>query len=376
MRYACLLWKHKLLIAMVSMVPTAVVALALSLWPRKYTATLVYERPLAESRYSVLLQRFYSQENLDKIADRLREQGLTDYAQRLDKARVRQSFGRLVRFEVSPMYPRRLQTTDPATSTQISAFQARLLFVQVFGDSEPGVRKFATMVTANIESVLPIYEIRNDLKESIQKYRLLAAEIEDTRFALTLDLEKERKKLEKLKAIDAAPSEAVPDSIVLQFNDVQNSREFLPLSYQVRAVQSRIIDLQETLANNARKYAFYLQVLDLDDRLLSRIEESVLTYCTAGQFMDFLTQQLQACEEDALSDYLKSTLRKTENLMLVNTRAGEKPVVYPMRKGVVRNSGLAFVVSLMVALFAAVLAESRLRQGSSQPAPSGSRLSQ
>ena len=122
-----------------SVVPAVTVALLLSLWPRKYTATFVYERPLSESQHSVLVRRFYSQENLDKIINRLREQELADYAVRLDKARVEQSFDKLIRFEVSPMYPKRLQTTDPTTSEKISEFQARLLFVRVIANSEPQV---------------------------------------------------------------------------------------------------------------------------------------------------------------------------------------------------------------------------------------------
>jgi len=302
LRYLCLLWKHKVQIAVISLVPAAIVALVLVLWPRKYTATFVYERPLAEIQYTVLQRRFYSQENLDKIAGRLREQGLTDYAGRLDKARVRQSFDKLIRFEVAPMYPRRLQTTDPATSTQISAFEAKLLFVRVFGSSEPEVRKVAAIVMGNVESVLPIYDIRKDLKESMQRYRLLAAEIEDTRFELTLELQQEQTKLEKLNSVGGAVPEATQSGIVLQFDDVQKSREFLPLSYQVRAVQSTIIDMQETLAANAKKYEFYLQVLDLNDRLLSRIEESILTYYTAEQFIGSLHEQLPSGEEGALAE--------------------------------------------------------------------------
>ncbi len=376
LRYLYLLWKHKVLIAVISMVPAAVVALALSLWPRKYAATFVYERPLAESQFSVLLQRFYSQENLDKIAGRLRDQGLADYAGRLDKARYRQSFDKLIRFEVSPMYPRRLQTTDPATSAQISNFQASLLFVRVFGDSVQEVLKVTTVVMGDIEDILPIYDIRNDLKQSLQRYRLLAAEIEDTRFTLSLDLQKEQARLEKLQTVDAVASNGTQEGIVLQFDDVQGSHEFLPLSYQVRAVRSRIIDLQETLAGNTRKYEFYLQVLALHECLLTRIEESVLTYYTARQFVDSLREQLLACEEEALSDYLKSYIRKTENLVLVNTRAGERPVVYPVRKGVVRNGGLAFAVSLMVAMLAAVVSEYRSRLSDPRAASPGARSPQ
>lgn len=384
-RYLWLLWKHRFLIALVSVVPAALVALLLWLWPHRYSATYVYERPLSESQYNVLLRRFHSQENLDKLINRLREQGLADYARRLNEARIDQSCEKLIRFEVSPMYPRRLQTTDPATSELISAFQARLLFVKVIGSSEREVLDVAAIVTGNIESVLPIYDIRNDLKESNQRFKNLAAEIEDNRFTVTLDLQREQARLEKLEEVDGAIrgpdaqarsdalgslaegersrvgtfSELAQSNLILQFHDVRNSREYLPLPYQIRAVQSKIIDLRETLNRDNEKYRFYLHVLDLNNRLLRRIEESLLTYYTVQQFMDFLGEELLACKDQAVSDYLRSYIRRTENLISVHTRAGEQPVVHPVSREVARDSALAFVVFLMVALFTAVLVEYR-----------------
>jgi len=359
LRYLRLLWERRWLVLGGSLLPALLVASVLSLWPRRYTATFVYERPLTESEYSVLQRRFYSQENLDKIIGRLQERGLTRYVQQLDQARTQQSFDSLIRFEVSPMYPRRLQTTDPCTSEKISGFKARLLSVKVFGNSEGEVAEIATVVTGNIESVLPIYDIRNHLKESLQKLRTDAAKIEDDRFKLSIDLQKEKAKLEKLKALEVAPAEALQGGLVLQFNNVQKSREYLPLSYQVQAMQSKIVDLQETLVSNTEKYNFYLQVLDLNNRLLGKIEESLLTYYTAQEYLGFLGEQLLACKEQTLCDHLKSYIRNTENLVLVNTRAGEKPVVYPMPKGAVKNGALTFILFLMLATFSAVLLEHR-----------------
>jgi hypothetical protein len=217
-------------------------------------------------------------------------------------------------------------------------------------------------MTNNVESILPLYDARNELKESIQRYQTLAAQIEDNRFALTLDIQAEQGKLQKLKGVEGAVTQTAQDNIVLQFTDVKNSSEFLPLPNQVLAIQSRIIDLQETLASDNEKYGFYLKVLDLNSRLLKRIEESLLTDYTVQQFLAFLSEQLLACEENSVADYLKSYIRKTENLVLVNTRAGEKPVVYPVPKGTARNSILAFVLFLMIALFAAVLSEHRRRR--------------
>lgn len=355
----------------ISIGPAVAVALLLFLWPSRYTATSVYERQLSESQYSVLLRRFYSQENLDKIIAHLREQGLAGYASRLDKARVRQSFDKLIRFEVSPMYPRRLQTTDPNMSTQISNFQAKLLYVKVFGSSEPQVLKAGAIVTNNLENVLPLYDIRNGLKDSIQEYKKLAAEIEDKRFSLTVDLQKEQAKLLKLKSVEGVAAQPGQDNIVLQFNDMKNSSEFLPLSYQVLAVQSRIIDLQESVTGDGEKYAYYLKVLDLNNRLLSQIEGNLLTDYTVEQFLGSLGEQLQASQDTAATDYLKSYIRKTENLIQMNTRAGEMPAVYLVSKKIAKNSVLTFVVFLMIALFTAVLSEYRRQRCNLRPGSPG-----
>ncbi|MCL5281941.1 MAG: hypothetical protein M1376_18760 [Planctomycetes bacterium] len=113
-----------------------------------------------------------------------------------------------------------------------------------------------------------------------------------------------------------------------------------------------------------------MQVLDLDNRLLAKIEESLLTYYTAQQYLGFLGEQLQACKDQAIADHLKSYLRQTENLVQVNTRAGEKPVVFPVPKGVVKNTVLAFLLFLMIAMFAAVLLE-HWRQRQRRLVPNG-----
>jgi hypothetical protein len=371
LRYFRLLWSHRLLLAVSSLLPAVAAALLLSLWPRRYTATLVYERPLAEREYSVLLRRFSSRENLDKIIDRLQEKGLADYARRLSEAQTEESFDRLVHFEVAPIYPKRLQTTDPATSERISTFQARLLSVRATGHSAQEVSAVSAVLMDNLENVLPLYDIRNSLKDAIQQFRVRAAEIEDTRFLLQLDRQKEEAKLKKLQGLQGVVPETGTGDVVLQFTDVQNSREFLPLSYQIRAVQSKIIDLEETLRSNNEKYNYYVQVLDLDERLLRQVEDSLLTDYTVPQFLAFLGEQLLAGQDEAVCDYLKSYLRKTENLVQVNTRAGEKPVVYPVAKHVVRGGALTLAVFLMVGALVAVVLEHRRERDRRPPAKCG-----
>ena len=66
---------------------------------------------------------------------------------------------------------------------------------------------------------------------------------------------------------------------------------------------------------------------------------------------------MQACDENTMVDYLKSYIRKTQGLMLVNTRAGEQPIVYPVSKYTVKRAVLALIVFLMIMTFIAVVQE-------------------
>jgi hypothetical protein len=404
LRYLRLLWGHRGLILVGSLLPTLLIALVLYLWPDKYTVTFFYERRLAETEYNVLLRRFRSQENLDKLVGRLQEQGLTRYVRKLDRAQTQESLDKLIRFEVLPAYPLRLQTTDPCSSERISAFRAKLLSVQITGSSAQEAAGAGTIVTANIEDILPLYDLRNYLKDSLTKLRGDAAKIEEDRSKLSFDLQKENAKLEKLKALAGAkdtPGETAPGGVILQlgmdpsrgplplFYPVQGGPpkmvnlqdmfspgaekydlyEFLPLSYQIRAVESKIVDLQETLSSNTHKHDLDLQAVDLDNRLLTQVEANLPTYYTAQQYLGFVREQLRACEDPTLADYLRSCLGKMENLVLVNTRAGEKPAVYPVAKHILRNSVLTAVLGLMSTGLAAGVLEHRLARRRQLAAP-------
>ena len=105
-------------------------------------------------------------------------------------------------------------------------------------------------------------------------------------------------------------------------------------------------------------YQHYLNVLALNGRLLGRDrEEPAGPTTTVPAFLDFLDAQLATCEETELADHLRSYIRTTQNLAQVNTRAGERPVVYPVPKHLLSRSAMAFVIALMIALFAAMVIE-------------------
>jgi hypothetical protein len=178
-----------------------------------------------------------------------------------------------------------------------------------------------------------------------------------------------------LSTLTDAASETAPVDVVLQLTDVARGREFLPLPYQRRAVESSIIDLQETLSRREQMYRYYVKVLVLNERLLEHVEEGLLTYYTVSQFLDFLAEQVTTCAEEELADYLRSYARRTENLTRIGTRAGENPMVYPVRKRILSRCVLAFVVLLMATIFVAVALEYGHERHPPGAAHSGTRTS-
>jgi hypothetical protein len=366
LRYIRILWKRRLLVGFGSVLPALMLAGAMYFRAGTYKVSFVYERPLTESEYIVLLRRFYSSENLGKIAGVLREKGLADnYAGQFDKAQTEESLQQLVGFKVFPAYPRRLQTTDPLVSERISAFQARLLYVDIRGNSRQNMQTISDVVTANIENVLPIYDVRTDLKEAIRQAKTQVTDIEDRRFTISLDLQQEQARLAAMKKVEDDATAAGSSlnavgpqgGIILQVTNDPNNRELLPWSYQVRAVQARIIDLQQSLAAGQQRYDYYLRIMDLNSKLLDKVEQSLLKYYTIREFVGFLQQELDQYKDTGVADYMRSYIRKTQNRILINTRAGEKPIVYPVEKDAVRGGALAFIVLLMATSFIAVALE-------------------
>ena len=106
-------------------------------------------------------------------------------------------------------------------------FKARLCYVDITGDSRSDMTAISEVVTDNFENVLPIYDIRNDLKETIQQLKRQAAQIEENRFGLAMDLQKEQTRLKKLSDLAGTTAEIDPDNLVLEFTDVSESSAFL-----------------------------------------------------------------------------------------------------------------------------------------------------
>ncbi|UCD50872.1 MAG: hypothetical protein JSW27_25525 [Phycisphaerales bacterium] len=174
-----ILWHRRYLVALGALLPALLVGVVLHLLPTAYSTTFVYERPLSESEYNVLLHRFYGLENLGKIVAHLRDRGVDDQAARLEQAGTRKALERLIRFEPFPAYPTPLRTSDPEILEGINSIKAQLLYVELTGAERDAMPAIADVITANIEDALPIYDLRDDLRESSRTLRQRIAEIEE-----------------------------------------------------------------------------------------------------------------------------------------------------------------------------------------------------
>jgi len=190
-----ILRRRRCLVALGALLPAVLVGVALRLLPTVYTATLIYERPLTASEYRVFRSRFYSAENLGRIIARLRDSGIAEYAVRLERAGTEEALESLIRMRVFPAFPTPLQTLDQEMAELISNFQTQLLYVEMTGPSKEELAKVSDIITADIEDVLPLYDVRDDLKESVRTVRTHIAEILDHRSAPTADLQREQARL-------------------------------------------------------------------------------------------------------------------------------------------------------------------------------------
>jgi hypothetical protein len=264
----------------------------------------------------------------------------------------------LVEFEAVPHFLNisRLNVTDPEQLNKIRGMKALLLKVTITSKSKEDIHKISSVIRDNIENVLPLCVAREQLSAYIEGYNNNLADIERNRFGLELGLNNVNEILAGLKKINAGvPSEKL-DNIVLQFN-VGEQSQYLPLSYQIQAAESKRIGLEENIKANEESYKYYKDLLDLNNRIFVELNNKLSSEYTIGQFKSFLTGLADSYEKPQLKDCLNSYIRKIENRILTSKPITEKPQIYPIAKGTAKKSGIVFLTALMLSVFTAFLLE-------------------
>ena len=360
--YFLVLWKHKRLVLLGSILPALIVGLALFFTPNRYEITYVYDVRgdvrgwnLNEKNYNIFVSSFYSEENSNKIINKLRANRLNEYAELLSNSN---GLLGLVKFEPSPSYIdlSKVEITDPEQLEQIRKLTVQLLNVTIVGRSKERLLKIASAVRDNIEEVMPIYSIQREVINTINEYRAKMGSIEKSRFNVDLDLKRNKAVLAKLKEIEVGVLDKTEDNVALQF-DVGSKSTYLPLGYQIRAAEANIIELEANIRENAEKHSYYKNLLALNEKLSAELEKSVSSYYTIQQFHSYLTELVASYETKELKDYLASYIKGIENRISIGVPVLENPKIYSIAKGTAKKSGLVFVIALMLSVFASFLSE-------------------
>jgi len=358
--YFRVLWKRKYFILVGSVLPALVVGLIIFLWPRKYTVTYIYDVGLTEKGYRVLLDKFYSAENLDKVTAKLKETGLDKYARKISEADTDKELKKLVNFEVSPLYFEALTTSKEADVRDLQEIQqvkGTLLAMTIVGKPNKDMQGISLVMRDDFEKVIPIYSVKQELNDTISKYKADMAGIEESRFSLELELERKKATLAKLKNLEPKDTDKIPGGIVLQFDNVGENSEYLPLAYQIQATDANIINLEDGINANEENYNYYRGLLSLNEKLFDQIKDKTSSYYVIQQFHSFLTNIVNDYEDKELTDYLNAYIKRIENIISANIPVIEKPKVYAVAKGTVKKSAVVLAICLMISIFAAFLLE-------------------
>jgi len=169
----------------------------------------------------------------------------------------------------------------------------------------------------------------------------------------------ERKKAisAKLKNLKPADPNIIPSGIVLQFDNVSKNSVYLPLVYQIQVTDANIIDLEENIGANQKKYDYDKSLLSLNERLFDQVRNKISSYYTIQEFHAFLTNMVNDYEDRGLIGYLNAYIKKIENSISTNVPVIGKPGVYIVPKGAVKKAVIVFAVLLLITTFAAFLLE-------------------
>lgn len=277
--------------------------------------------------YTTVPDRFYSDENLDKLAAKLKESGLGDYAQRISRANVQ--------LEISE------------TS----------LAITVTGGRAEDIQRISSIVRDNLEKVIPLYFVKEHLSGEVARFKSEMAGIEENRFDLQLELERKKAVLARLKTLVPTDPGMALGGLVLHFDSVRENSEYLPLPYQVQATDANIINVEETIRANQEKYSYYGELLSLDEMLLKEVRNKTSSYYTVEEFRSFLTRLAGDYEGSELRHYLSAYVKRIENVISASAPIVERPGVYLVPKGTLRKTGIVFVGLLMMTTFGAFLLE-------------------
>lgn len=353
--YFLVLGRHKRLIILGSILPALLVGLALFFWPRDYKISYTYNVGMGEKGFKILEDTFYSQENLQKLIESLNNRNLTFYADKVTNSRNLENLKELISFEVSPSYFEVLNPQEAKTLEELQKIrQAKGTLLLMNVKSSRNIRQIGNVCRKNFEQIVPVYSIREEIKSKISGLKSKMANIENSRFALNQRLDRKQTTLKKMKNTMSGESFEFPNELVLQFNNAARNSQYLPLSYQIQALKTPIVNLEEKIRANEEDYEYYSKLLKLNNKIFDYLNNDT----TLNTFHTFLNKTLaQYDNHTEQKDYLSAYIKRIENRMANKTPIIEEPKVFTIARGTVQKAGITFAVAFLISVFGAFLLE-------------------
>ncbi|MFH1616276.1 MAG: Wzz/FepE/Etk N-terminal domain-containing protein [Planctomycetota bacterium] len=367
MDYFRVIWKRKWFIFLWSVLPTLIAGLILFLLPRSYKVTYVYDVRdnigdgisnwnLNETNYNILLGKFYSKENLEKIIDKFRRDGFESCAKKLGN--ISDGPEKYVEFKAIPTLTglSSLNVTDPNQFERIKNRKASLLNVTITGECKEDMYQISSVIRDNIENVLPLYMIQEQLSTNIRDYKNALADIERSRFNLELILKNNNEILTGLRNVNVGAPGSKEGDVMLQF-DIGEQKQYLPVGHQIQAAESKRVELEANVKTDEEKYKYHKGLVDLNERVLVELGEKLSSDYSIMGFKSFLEELGGGYDKRELKDYLNSYVKKIENRISVSRPISESPKIHVIARGTIRKSGIIFGILLLMSVFVAFVRE-------------------
>jgi len=306
-----------------------------------------------------MVDRFYSKENIDRLAEAMTVKGLTEAAGLLQEQETRAQLANILRLGATPNYIDYSQKQNLKLSFErtwaeniekLEQLTAEFLTLDAEGFSKEEIPDVLSILRTNFESQLPLYRILDDWfsqKTAIQK-RL--SERDALRQSLILELQLLENTLASLLAL---PSSGIPNNYQIQLQLVPNdtTEPFLPLPLAIHKYQTQIAEKKELMQHRERRFT-----LDtLYDYLLSQMIQAAREQIDGQGSLDSLSLYLEtfieAQEHTEAREYLSSHLRHIQSVGLQDHALTRHASTFPVAKGTIQKTVFLFCLLFIAGIF-------------------------
>jgi len=356
------LMRRKWLILVGSLVPALIIGAVLFVQPGEYRASYTYRMALSETDVMVLEHTLYSADNIARLVDALSKHKLDAKVMEAALALLDKEPSEVISFKISPSFAD-VKTRNFEELQHMRSAQGSLLTLHI-QSSSTALEHVATIGRTNFEQAIHVTRQKEELVRKIVALRNNLANIEETRYLLSLQLQRKLSGLDKLRKAKLEASGKAAGDVILQFNIGSGESDYLPLSYQVQAAQTQIIHLEEEIQTNIEKYAYYGDLLSVNETLLERLTKASEQSFAMGRFHASLIEELAGYTEEMqhVRDSLAAYVKHIENEMAAVVPVVDKPAVHAVARRMVIRTGLVFAIACLLSIFAAFMGEGLRRK--------------